>query len=869
MKQTKSNHEVKYQSKISFTIFSILFSILIISLLTFINMRVSAATTTSSANASVNVSSACTMTGAPSSGGNTYTGTITPGTSQEFGPTTLTATCNDPSGLGIYAIGYSGDSYTASSHTQLISTLNSSYNINTNTPSSAGSNSYWSMKLVSVAGTYPATITNSYDNYNVVPNNFTKVAYRSTQTDIGEGANGTSVNASYQVGISSSQVADTYTGKVKYTLVHPNNFTIGTYNINYLANGGTGTMSSQTNLNNFEDQTLSALSTGTITPPTGYNFAGWCTVQDTTTEPQTTCNTPGATSYPDAGTIIASTVSAEGSGSFITPGTLNLYAYYSLASYDITLDGNGATTPGSTSATATYNSSSLTSITNPQKVYNISGFTLGTNASGASVTYPTTGACLSASNCKYTYSFDGWYNTSSSSGGTQIITSSGALTANNGYTDSNSRWTSTSTPTVYARWNNGAAITLPSITKTGYNCGWSTNSTATTYTYQSGYTGLVPASNMTLYGICVIKSNLSLKVSFDSNVQSVAVRQGSTTGTLVGTVITSGNSVSNLVYNANYYLIPIYKSGYEFSSWTKDSGTAGTLSSTTFATPYYQIGDGSNGVTLASKSSSIDYCTTNGVADANCMQKMTSSNCTTTAKTATDSRDGETYLVQNLSDNKCWLLDNLRLDLTNSTTLNNLTTSNTHVDDASLTSLKSGNRSSGGRYATAGFSGSNWTSGYNNSRPMINVSGVFNGNPYTKDTTVTSYGFGSGKIGVYYNYCAASAGNYCYDMYAGTGNAEYDICPTGWKIPDTDEYRALNIAYNNNAASFRVALATPLSGNFFNDSANGQGTFGYFWLSTYYNDNTMNYFRVYSSSMSLANLNRWSGNSVRCVLNNS
>ena len=143
------------------------------------------------------------------------------------------------------------------------------------------------------------------------------------------------------------------------------------------------------------------------------------------------------------------------------------------------------------------------------------------------------------------------------------------------------------------------------------------------------------------------------------------------------------------------------------------------------------------------------------------------------------------------------MLDNLRLDLTNSTVVNNLSTSNTNADADSLTSLKSGNRANGDQYATAGLPLSNWTSG-NSYSPQVNVSGSVtagsNNNTwtgyYTKDTIApVTYGLGSGKIGAYYNYCAASAGSYCYDSISTDPNSGYlrdissDICPKNWKMP--------------------------------------------------------------------------------------
>jgi len=335
-------------------------------------------------------------------------------------------------------------------------------------------------------------------------------------------------------------------------------------------------------------------------------------------------------------------------------------------------------------------------------------------------------------------------------------------------------------------------------------------------------------ATLTLTGAA--KTNLALTVNFNtSHVSQVVVREGSTTGTVKATLTTSGK-VSNLTYNTNYYLIPTYKSGYELSAWSKDGGTVGTLSSTTAANPYYKIGDGTNAVTLTAKKL---Y-----------MQNMTASDCTTTAKTAYDIRDEEAYLVQKLVDGKCWMLDNLRLGGTSAISL---TTSNTNI--AKNYTLPA---SSGGTNIIV----SNYTNA------AINAD-------YKNTVASIKYGSGSGKIGVYYNYCAATAGTYCYASDSGTGNASYDVCPKGWRMPtggSSGEYQALYAAYNN-MTNFHNAFSTLLSGNVNAGSVKNQGGRGYFWSSTYYGPSIMYYWGVASGNVTSTNTYpRSNGYSVRCVL---
>ena len=170
----------------------------------------------------VDITAACTMTRTDSSGG-TYATSLMPEQDTTLGPTSIKTICNDSAGYSIYAIGYSGNSYTNTNHTDLISTIDNSYNIHTYAPSSAGSNSYWSMKVEPVAsGAYTPTVESAYADFNVIPGTFTKLVGLGQATDAGDGATGSNINATYKIKASTSQVAGTYTGKVKYTLVHPN-----------------------------------------------------------------------------------------------------------------------------------------------------------------------------------------------------------------------------------------------------------------------------------------------------------------------------------------------------------------------------------------------------------------------------------------------------------------------------------------------------------------------------------------------------------------------------------------------------------------------------------------------------------------------
>ena len=142
----------------------------------------------------------------------------------------------------------------------------------------------------------------------------------------------------------------------------------------------------------------------------------------------------------------------------------------------------------------------------PTRSYTISGFTVpsGNNANGATVS--------SASTLTSTYTLDGWYEEAAATNRIASNTATPVLQANTSYTNSSSQWTNDGAVTLYAGWT-GQAKTLPTIVKTGYVCGWTTASTgATTITYASG-ASITPASNMTLYGVCIA----SLTVNYEGN----------------------------------------------------------------------------------------------------------------------------------------------------------------------------------------------------------------------------------------------------------------------------------------------------------------------------------------------------------------
>jgi len=160
----------------------------------------------------VTVDSACTL--ARSEGPGEYTATIANGAfDMNITGSKFTITCNDTGGWQLNAIG--AGSATGDITKMDASTSTDSDDIATGTTLD-GSVSNWAFKIAK-GGDDAAniTLTTGYDAFSAIPANATKIA-QGTST-----AGKSTISTTYGVGISATQSAGDYTGKVNYTLVHP------------------------------------------------------------------------------------------------------------------------------------------------------------------------------------------------------------------------------------------------------------------------------------------------------------------------------------------------------------------------------------------------------------------------------------------------------------------------------------------------------------------------------------------------------------------------------------------------------------------------------------------------------------------------
>ena len=183
--------------------------------------------------------------------------------------------------------------------------------------------------------------------------------------------------------------------------------------------------------------------------------------------------------------------------------------------------------------------------------------------------------------------------------------------------------------------------------------------------------------------------------------------------------------------------------------------------------------------------------------------------CMEEPRTVVDMRDGEEYTIQKLNDGRCWMLDNLRLDPTE-VSLNDLK-GKTNAPDEALTYLKNGGGTGDGYPIDGVVVDDRYYIYEAEASPIVST--------LNKDTVIEGTpGAGSGKAGVFYNFCAASAGTYCYSDSANKGDATYDICPAGWHLPkgipsqpDSEFYRVA-AAYKDARGDYhglREALSIP------------------------------------------------------------
>ena len=254
----------------------------------------------------------------------------------------------------------------------------------------------------------------------------------------------------------------------------------------------------------------------------------------------------------------------------------------------------------------------------------------------------------------------------------------------------------------------------------------------------------------------------------------------------------------------------------------------------------------------------------------------------------TDTRDNDTYAVAKLADNKCWMIENLRLadkDSNNNDII--LSSSNTHSPSLPLTNIYDTNTNSNHlspassvaynvTTAPEGWCTTNSAACDDQSRLRTDNTALYINN------TASNYSAGGNvySYGNYYNWYSATAGHGKYgSSYGSSYTAPGDICPAGWHLPTgktTGEFYALNTAINNGATDSTAnnkLISYPnnfvYSGYVNGAEIHGRGNSnGIYWSSSGSSINSA-YCMYFTSGVvhpgSHDSCNRHNGKMVRCI----
>ena len=225
-----------------------------------------------------------------------------------------------------------------------------------------------------------------------------------------------------------------------------------------------------------------------------------------------------------------------------------------------------------------------------------------------------------------------------------------------------------------------------------------------------------------------------------------------------------------------------------------------------------------------------------------------------------DLRDYTSYHIIKAKDGRCWMTDNLALDLVDSFTRSRMDETNTNAPAAAISNLLNGNNRQGSYWAEQRV--------YNSITNSTEYPFIYNNekNQTSNDSLDIA---DQVKLGVYYNYCAASAGTYCGGSEIGIPNqssavdATYDICPTGWRMPTggpvsstgynagggegqilIDAYNASEYGNDSSIAkkTLRLALAGIREDGY---GALNKGVAGIYWSSTAYDQSSTTFLDMY------------------------
>ena len=763
---------------------------------------------------SITVPMSCTMsgTGMDTHNANINNGTYTP----NIGTTTMHVFCNDNEGFAIYAAGYTGNEVGGTNSNKLVGTsASSNATIESGIATSAGNPdiSNWAMKLAitqdsgDTSGTNAYTIdsapnvalpsqaesgtpTASFSTYHVVPNEYVKVAHKNSGTDMTTTTGGVKLTTTYAAYISKTQPADTYTGQVIYTLVHPATHAAPGTGIEVTYDGN------------------------------GMQFAGGGTTNDMIYE-MTSTQMYIATTPVVAETSNLSNGEQTG-GAYTSSEYVLLNRTFTGASKIKVLVDYGFT--GGTAELLVIDDTWDGDWDNSNSDWDDDWIFSGANISGTKEyildgdTVTVYGDSWETPVSEYDYGFYARV-----------------------YPIYETQQSDTNPINIYEITDSAGTFQEPNHFKGTWTMG---SSTFTDEDEIKAYI-LEHAEEVASTGLTVTAAN-PYAIVYDGNTN--------TAGTMSGFVTipdpANPNDASG-VNNTVDLMAPNYKkTGYGFAGWSENPSAVVNGNDTIYG-PNQNINAGTLTYDEDNNKSAVLYAV--WVQSNGNMQNFSCSSLSANQVTAlTDTRDNNVYTVGKLADGNCWMMENLRLD--NTATLSSSNTDNPASGFTSIAvstddwctddneTCINQNKLNTNNTNNINLNGTNASN-----TPLINSPGQYNGSNATGGTKGSDGNdFSWYSYGNYYNWYTATAGTGTYSQ--TSGDATGSICPSGWILPSGGsggQYSSLDSAMGGTGSDQSSAAASNrwrtypanflYSGVWWSPTANNRGRVGHYWSRTVYN----------------------------------
>lgn len=160
----------------------------------------------------------------------------------------------------------------------------------------------------------------------------------------------------------------------------------------------------------------------------------------------------------------------------------------------------------------------------------------------------------------------------------------------------------------------------------------------------------------------------------------------------------------------------------------------------------------------------------------------------------TDTRDGNTYAVAKYADGKCWMMENLRLDLSDPDVM--ISAQNTNKPTGDFMTAANAHPASSNSFCKGTNAGCVDSVLHNTNNINRELLPSYNAN----NSSSSWYSYG-----VYYNYYTATAGNGGFSLTTRGAQVSGDICPMGWRLPTgyskTGDLANLDVEYGGSGSN--------------------------------------------------------------------